>query len=64
MDSNRGDDKLITELKISNTEDEEVQPFHYFLGGSICILYNYFYAKLTESNRKDHLQHSIICSEI
>lgn len=33
MDSNRGDDKLITELKISNTEDGEVQPFHYFFGG-------------------------------
>lgn len=31
MDSIRGDDKLITELNISNTEDEEVQPFHYFL---------------------------------
>lgn len=32
MDSNRGDDKLITELNISNTEDEEAQEFHYFWG--------------------------------
>ena len=31
--SNRGDDKLITELNISNTEDEEVQASHSFWGG-------------------------------